>query len=98
LAGQVVINSGRMDTVNSSTPYRHAFQATEGENTVEAYLTGSNAREGIWRFDFRDAAHFVPGSIQVDSGQVVTQGPQEVVFRVSGTGGPPLRFRYRLER
>ncbi len=98
LKGQVTINAQQTDPTDNSSPFRHPYSGLSGENTVEALLVSGEAQEGRWRFDFRESANFEPGSIRVDSGQVISIGPQEVVFRVTGTAGLRIRFRYRLER
>jgi hypothetical protein len=98
LKGQVSINGQKTDNTDNSSPFRHPYSGPAGENVIEAYLVAGDTREGRWRFDFREAAHFEPGSIRVDSGQVISIGPQEVVFRVTDPNGPRIRFRYRLRR
>jgi uncharacterized repeat protein (TIGR01451 family) len=98
IKGQVSINGQKTDNTDNSAPFRHPYSGPAGENVVEAYVVAGQTDEGRWRFDFREAAHFVRGSIRVDSGQVISVGPQEVVFRVTGTNGPRIRFRYRLRR
>ena len=98
LKGQVSINGQKTDHTDNSSPFRHPYSGPAGRNTVEALLVSGDTQEGRWRFDFREATHFVQGSIRVDSGQVIAIGPQEVVFRVTGTSGPRIRFRYRLKR
>ena len=64
---------------------------------IEARLLSAAAEEGRWRFDFRGSPGFVPGSLRVDSGDVLTLDRESVVFRVTGQPGPPIRFRFRLE-
>lgn len=39
-------------------------------------------RSGRWRFDFAGTPRFVPGSIRVESGQVLTLQASAVEFRV----------------
>jgi len=79
------------------TPQRHRARARPGENVVEGRLLSEAGEPGQWRFDFRGTSRFVPGSLRVDSGDVLTLDGQSVVFRVTGKPGPAIRFRFRLE-
>lgn len=96
-SAQIAVNQA--DTVASvaPTPQRHRARARAGENIVEGRLLSETAEPGQWRFDFRGASGFVPGSLRVDSGDVVALDAESVVFRVTGKPGPPVRFRFRLQ-
>jgi hypothetical protein len=85
-----------MDTTDSSAAFHHQVPGRIGDYTVEAYTTTPMAEPGMWRFDLSGAAHFVSGSIKVQSGQVVSAGANEVVFRLSGTPGERIKFTFQL--
>jgi len=92
--GQVLLNGTALHETNNAAPFRHHLNGQEGRNTVEARLV-SGTGEGQWVFNFAGAPHFVDGSLAVESGQVIAQGSDRIVFRVSPSS-PPIRFRLRL--
>jgi PKD repeat protein len=79
------------------SPQQHRLRAHSGENVVAARVLSDAGGEGRWRFDFSGAPNFVAGSLEVDSGEVLTLDGHRVVFRLTGRQGPPIRFRFRLE-
>ncbi|MGH9461617.1 MAG: PKD domain-containing protein, partial [Vicinamibacteria bacterium] len=93
--GRVVINSAQADATGSSAPFRHSARGRE-ENTVEAYSESGLEGEGLWQFDFSGDQHFIPGSIKVELGQVLSRDAHSVVFRLSGAPGERIKFTYRL--
>jgi PKD repeat protein len=97
--GQLTINDAETLAVVSPSPNEYRASARSGENVVDARLLADAREGGRWRFDFRNAAGFVPGSIRVVSGDVLTLDASSVVFRVAGASesDPPVRFRFRLE-
>jgi hypothetical protein len=96
-SAQIALNDSETLTTAGPGPSRHRARGRAGENVVDARLLSESAEEGRWRFDFRDSAGFVPGSLRVDSGDVLSLDRTSVVFRVTGKPGPPIRFRFRLE-
>jgi hypothetical protein len=92
--GQVLLNGTELDQTDNTAPFRHHLKGQKGKNTVEARVV-SGAGEGRWIFNFSTAPHFVGGSLVVESGQVISQGADRVVFRVGPSSGP-FRFRFRL--
>jgi hypothetical protein len=96
-SAQITINQGETAAIVAPTPQRHRARAREGENAVEGRLLSEADEPGQWRFDFRGSAGFVPGSLRVDSGDVLALDRESVVFRVTGKPGPPIRFRFRVE-
>jgi len=92
--GQVLLNGTALHETNNAAPFRHHLRGQKGANTVEARLV-SGTGEGQWVFNFAGAPYFVDGSLAVESGQVIAQGSDRIVFRVSPSS-PPLRFRFRL--
>lgn len=93
---QVTFNQSRSAVTDNSGPSTHEVPGRRGENSVEGFVTRNPSGEGVWRFDFRGAPGFVPGSFLVDTGQVVSRQTHEIVFRVA-PGVRRIRFRYRLE-
>ncbi|MEE9263091.1 MAG: hypothetical protein V3V11_01435 [Vicinamibacteria bacterium] len=92
--GQVLLNGTQLDQTDNSAPFRHHLKGQKGKNTVDARVI-SGTGEGRWVFNFSGAPNFGPGSLAVESGQVISRGSDRVVFRV-GPSGTPIRFRYRL--
>jgi uncharacterized repeat protein (TIGR01451 family) len=92
--GQIVLNRSQLDETDNSAPRRHRFKGQEGKNIIEANVMSGLPGEGQWIFDLSSTPHFVPGSIKVQSGQVIAQGPDRVVFRVRSPGE---RIRFRLQ-
>jgi hypothetical protein len=88
---QLLVNGEALGPADAAQTQQHRFKAKAGENTVEAYLSGGEA-EGTWRFDFSSAERFAPGSIRVDSGQVVSLDGRSVVFRV----GESIKFGFHI--
>ena len=79
--GRIVFNDSEASEITNSGPVVHRVSAREGENRVEAQLLASGTRSrGFWRFDFGGSRRFVPGSLQVDSGQVYAQDERSITF------------------
>jgi hypothetical protein len=95
-SGLVVINGSRRDTTECSVEHRHRVRGISGENTVEAYTTSRLEGDGVWQFDFSGAEYFVPGTLRVEQGQVVSVSGHAVVFRVTETSGYRIRFVFDL--
>jgi len=96
-SAQIALNEAETVATVAPSPQRHRARARSGENVIEGRLLSEAGEPGQWRFDFRGTSTFVPGSLRVDSGEVLTVDSQSVVFRVTGKPGPPIRFRFRLE-
>ncbi len=96
-SAQIALNDVETIAAVAPTPQRHRARGRSGENVVEGRLLSEASEGGQWSFDFRGASGFVPGSLRVDLGEVLTLDGQSVVFRVTGKPGPPIRFRFRLE-
>jgi hypothetical protein len=96
--GQVVLNGTKVDATNNTAPFRHAFEGRPGENTVEAVLVSEVGHEAIWKFDFSQTEHFVPGSIRPELGSVISIESHQVVFRLSGAAQERVRLKVQLLR
>ena len=93
---QLSLNDSATVETAPPSPERHRVRARAGENVVDGRLLSEASAPGRWRFDFGTTPNFVPGSIRVDSGQVLAMDSHSVVFRLSGKSGPFVRFRFRL--
>lgn len=94
--GQVVFNEGAAVQVDNTGPVVQHVGVVPGENRVEATRVGGKGRSGFWRFDFGASRQFVPGSLQVDSGQVYALDQASIVFATNGEG--VVRFRFRVQQ
>ena len=95
---QLLLNDTRSETTDNSRPFRHQFRGRSGENRVEGRIISEFEGEAYWRLDFAGADHFVPGSLNVEMGSVLTVNSYQVVFRLSGSPGERIRFTYRLSQ
>jgi uncharacterized repeat protein (TIGR01451 family) len=96
-AANLLMNRAQLRSINNAVPYRFQIEGRPGRNSVEAYLVSGTKGEAIWRFDFSGAEHFVPGSIEVARGDVVTRDARQVVFRLSEKPGDRVVFTFLLE-
>lgn len=98
-SGWISVNDGSTVTLPASSPHEQRVSARGGENVVSGRVASERAggSAGRWRFDFRNAPNFVPGSLQVDSGQVLTLDRYGVVFQLTGDPPAAIRFRFRLQ-
>jgi hypothetical protein len=96
VSGQVLHNGQRVDLVTNQSPARHQLDGQLGTNSLEAFTTTPMESPGYWRFDFHGASDYVPRSLRVVSGQVLSQDDYTVVFRVSGQPADRIRFTYQL--
>ncbi len=96
-SAQIALNESETVSSAAPAPQRHRVRGRSGENVIEARLLSESSEGGRWSFDFRGTSRFVPGSLRVDSGDVLALSGESVVFRVTGKPGAPIRFRFRLE-
>ncbi len=96
-SGQISLNATEIVATVAPAPQRYRLRAYAQENVVDARLLTRPNGPGRWQFDFSNSQGFVPGSLRVDSGQVLSLDNRRVVFRVGEGAGPPIRFRFRLE-
>jgi len=92
----VILNGTSIDITDNTTLYTHRLEGRHGWNTVEGVLASPSGQDAWWRFDFGGAAYFQPGSVRLDMGDAFSQDATSIVFRLSGTSGERIRFRYRL--
>ena len=96
--GRIVINGTVSRIVDSSQPELVESPAVGGANRLVASLTRAASEPGQWRFDFRSDPSFVPGSLRVVHGSVVTLGAHAVVLRLSGEPGERIELTFELRR
>jgi len=92
---QIVVNGSASQQIANSGPRSLRVNAIFGKNVLEALPPVRSTRSGLWRFDFAGVAEFVPGSIRVESGQVVSIDGSAAVFRASSST-PAVRFSFEL--
>jgi hypothetical protein len=76
--------------------HRHRMIPQSGPNVLAGFVSGSHLEGALWRFDFSATEGFVPGSIAVEAGEVLSATAQAVVFRLAG-GETRIRFRFQME-
>lgn len=95
-AGQLLLPRDGVREVAGGAPVRVPFQGRAGDNAIEAVLTRAEGTPVLWRFDFSQARHFVPGSLRVAAGREVSRDAYGVVLRFDGTPGERARIELRL--
>jgi uncharacterized repeat protein (TIGR01451 family) len=93
--GQVTVDN-RLSGIDDMTPAEFELSTEPGEHVLEAVLTDSSGRRGLWRFQFRISPGLELSDIQIDDGNAVSVEPRSILFSVRGESGERLRFRYRL--
>jgi Domain of unknown function DUF11 len=92
---QILVNGGSLQATDNSGEFSYTARGHDGVNRVEARLVVPAVSPGFWRFDFGAATDFVSGSFRVESGQVVSQNGDTIVFAL-GRGAPPPRFTFEI--
>jgi len=92
--GDIVLNGVRVGGVDSAGATDARFRGKPGVNTLE--VTSNAEQEGFLRLDWSGAAHFVPGSIKIEYGTVISLDDRTVVFRLNGAPGERLKLTYQL--
>lgn len=91
--GQILVNDSSAKELDNSGPRTLKLSAWPGLNKIEAHLLSGAVHDGFWRFDFGSSPSFQPGSIKVESGEIIAAGPRSVVFKI-GKSTTPLRFEF----
>ena len=94
--GQVILPRGASQGVSSGTPALVSFEGRTGDNVVEAVITRSDGPV-LWRFDFSQTRHFVPGSLRVVGGREIARDATSVTLRFTGAPGERARIELRLQ-
>ena len=93
--GQIVLNGGSFQATDNSGDFAYTAPVYDGLNRIETRLEAPSGSSGFWPFDFGTAREFVPGSIRVELGQVLSQDGASIVFAV-GRRAPPPRFTFEI--
>ena len=91
--GTLEFNATTNHTTISGHPKRYVFPAKRGTNVVEAYFSSADFASGSWSFELRDSTYFEPGSVVVESGNIILVNANRIVMQLSGR---PERFRFRF--
>lgn len=92
----IEMNGLGASTAPGGGPIRHRMKGQPGPNVLAGYAASARLEGALWRFDFSGTEGFVPGSIAVDAGDVVSAGSHAVVFRLAGNE-TRIRFRFGME-
>ena len=95
-SGQIRINESSAAHVDAGVARTIRTKGQAGRNVIEAELPAAFRRTGFWRFDFAGFPEFVPGSLVVESGQVLSLDARSIVFAVRDDRPPPIQFRFDL--
>jgi hypothetical protein len=93
--GSVVFDGVRTEAVEGAIPARVYLPGSTGDREVEAFLVAGGG-EGTWSFDFSRCESLVSGSLTPLHGTPVGADSVRIVFRLDGTPGERVAFRYRL--
>jgi hypothetical protein len=77
-------------------PSRHRMKPQPGPNVLAGYAAAPDLEGALWKLDFSQTEGFVPGSIAVETGDVVSAATHIVVFRLAGSE-TRIRFRFRMD-
>ena len=90
--GLVTVNQLRSLETDNAGPRTHRLQVPRGTVRIEANLPAPIDEEGSWSFDFADTHELDPGSLRVESGDVISISPSTVIFRLRPGAATPIRF------
>lgn len=83
--------------IDNSGPRRLSLTTSSETVTFEATMAGPIDSPGRWRFDFSASPSYEPGSLEVQTGQVLSLTTDRVIFAVRN-GSEPIRFSVKLRR
>jgi len=95
---QISLNATGAETTSGTTPQQHHLSARAGENIVEARLLTQPSGPGRWHFNFQTTRNLIPGTLRIESGEVLTLDQRRVVFRVPAKTTIVIRFRFTLTK
>ena len=88
MRGQIVVNQTMIQETGNAGTHTHHGTNVEGDNRIEARVHPGSWAEGVWRFDFSATHGFISGSIDVDSGSIISLNPRSVTFSIAPNGSP----------
>ena len=100
--GRVSVNATLVRVIDNASPVDMRARSRRGNNTLVAVVAtasgqpvtaGQPGQLGMWRFALDP---IVPGSLRVVAGNVLTQEPNGVVFRLAGHVGERLTLTFVL--
>jgi hypothetical protein len=95
IRARITINDAASEETSNTGARPHRFRTQAGENRIAAQVQLGKSDSGTWRLDFGSTRAFVPGSLRVESGQVVSQDASSVTFGLRA-GTNDLRFSLQL--
>ena len=98
VAAQVILADGRSQPVSVGGPSIFRYRGTRGLNAIDGVVMAPLEEPVMWRFDFSQSSHFVPGSLRLVSGTAVSSDGRSIVVRMSGRPGERVRIEYELAR
>ncbi len=90
------INGLATSGVHRPGPTRLRMTPSPGPNVLAGFVSGTSLEGVLWKLDFSATEGFVPGSIAVEAGEVVSASSHVVVFRLGGNEYR-MRLRFRIE-
>lgn len=94
--GQIVLNQTTAVQVVSGARRIHHYQVVESQIRVDGTVNTDLRTRGHWRFEFGGSPAFLPGSIKVLSGEVLSLAGTSVVFAVHSDAAP-VQFTFELK-
>jgi hypothetical protein len=92
----IEMNGIATSTTHGGGPSRHRMKPQPGPNVLAAYAAAPDLEGALWKIDFSQTEGFVPGSIAVEAGEVVSVSTHIVLFRLAGSESR-IRMRFRME-
>jgi hypothetical protein len=92
----IELNGLGTSPVSGRGPSRHAVKPQPGENVLAGYAAAAHLDGALWKIDFSQTEGFVPGSLDVESGDVISASAHSVAFRLTGSESR-IRLRFRIE-
>jgi len=91
--GRVFVNTIPVRVIDSAAPVEMRARSRRGNNTLVAVVATASGQPGTWRFALEP---IVPGSLRIVSGDILTQTPDSVVFRLAGHVGERVELTFVL--
>lgn len=82
--------------VSPGQPVELRVDSAAGKREVAAVIMGGRGEPGLLRLDLSATLEVVSGSLRATEGNVLTQGPRAITFRLAGQPGEIVRFTFEL--
>jgi uncharacterized repeat protein (TIGR01451 family) len=96
IQASIEMNGLGISTAQGGGPSRHRMKPQPGPNVLAGYAAAATLEAALWKIDFSQTEGFVPGSIAVEAGEVISASAHAVVFRLGGSE-TRIRFRFGME-